>query len=163
MKTPRSVSNQNGINFQVNFPSGRFLRIDFQSMGMGITLQALGQDFNNSKGLCGNFNGIRDDDISFINPVLEEIPKNSSNHKRSQCEHSFDNQQAKINHMISTDKLEMIGNFENPKRLVHHNQRLEFYISEVFVIRFFPDQFTQSPISWIRWWVSIRNGLFKRL
>ena len=119
-------------------------------MGMGITLQALGQDFNNSKGLCGNFNGIRDDDISFINPVLEEIPKKSSNHKRSQCEHSFDNQQAKINHMISTDKLEMIGNFENPKRLVHHNQRLEFYISEVFVIRFFPDQFTQSPISWIR-------------
>ena len=141
MKTPLSmyylVSNQNGINFQVNFPSGRFLRIDFQSMGMGITLQALGQDFNNSKGLCGNFNGIRDDDIGFIDPVLEEIPKNSSNHKRSQCEHSFGNQQAKINHMISTDKMEMIGNFKNSERLVHHNQRLEFYISKVFIYQVF--------------------------
>ena len=46
--------------------------MDFdQISGFSITLQSLGQDFNQSRGLCGNFNGLRDDDVS--NEIQEQI------------------------------------------------------------------------------------------
>ena len=96
-------------------------------MGLAITLQALGQDFNNSRGLCGNFNGLRDDDVDFIDPILEEISSNVTNQKRSKCDHSYSYDQAKINHMISTDKSEKIGKF-NKQIPLKQNTRLEFYI-----------------------------------
>ena len=70
-------------------------------MGLTITLQALGQDFNNSRGLCGNFNGLRDDDFDFIDPALEQISPNLTNKNRSQCDHTYSYDQAKINHMMT--------------------------------------------------------------
>ena len=99
--------------------------VRFKRLPLHIYHLNLGQDFNDSKGLCGNFNGLRDDDISFVNPILEDIPKKFSNPKRSQCIDSFHNEQAKINHMISTDKLGMIEDFKRPEILMNHNARFD--------------------------------------
>ena len=54
------------IYFQVDFSSGRFIRIDLQGAGAAITLQAHGADFKNSEGLCGNFDSISINDLTDI-------------------------------------------------------------------------------------------------
>ena len=54
------------LNLQVDFPSGRFIRIDIQPKGFSLTLQTLGMDFKNSEGLCGNFDGIPLNDLSDV-------------------------------------------------------------------------------------------------
>ena len=43
------------------------MRLDIQSHGFVLTLQALGMDFKNSEGLCGNFDGISINDLSDLN------------------------------------------------------------------------------------------------
>ena len=87
-------------------------------MGLSITLQALGQDFNSSQGLCGNFNGLRDDDFGFTAPISEKVTNSSKNHTRSRCEHNFSNNEAKINHMISADKIETFEKFNRQDQLI---------------------------------------------
>ena len=42
---------------QVNFPSGRFFRVDVEYWGLSVTLQSIGADFERMVGLCGNFDG----------------------------------------------------------------------------------------------------------
>ena len=95
-------------------------------MGLAITLQALGQDFNSSQGLCGNFNGLRDDDFGFTAPVPEKATNSSENHTRSGCEHNFSNNQAKINHMISTDKIEQLEKFNRQDQLIVNPRQEQF-------------------------------------
>jgi hypothetical protein len=42
---------------QVHFSSQRFLRVDVESWGLSLTLQAIGADFGRTAGLCGDFDG----------------------------------------------------------------------------------------------------------
>ena len=100
--------------FQVHFENGHFLRVDFHSFGMSLTLQGLGQDFNASKGICGNFNGLKDDDqfqMSGNQPDFNLVPAYD---RDSIC---FP-QAHQISHMISTSVWEFMPSieFENVKK-----------------------------------------------
>ena len=99
--------------FQIDFPSGRFFRVDFHRFtGLSITLQVLGQDFNQSQGICGNFNGLRDDDIDFYQkslkfPWKQEVNAKFLNDSLNECD---GNVFSLINHLMSaTNTLEMVG------------------------------------------------------
>ena len=43
------------------FPSGRFIRLNVDTQ-ISLTLQSIGEDFKNAKGLCGNMDGMKEND-----------------------------------------------------------------------------------------------------
>ena len=57
-------SARNDTLIYASFPSGRFIRLDLISGLMSLTLQSIGADFKNAKGICGNMDTIKaNDDI----------------------------------------------------------------------------------------------------
>ena len=92
------------LYFQIDFPSGRFFRVDFHRFtGLSVTLQVLGQDFNTSHGICGNFNGLRDDDIDYYEKALnlpwkQDVNAMFPNDSLNECD---GNVFSLVNHLMS--------------------------------------------------------------
>ena len=55
---------------QIRLPSGTFVQSQLFSWGMNVLVHVLGHDFNNTRGLCGNFNGDDTDDAIIQNTSI---------------------------------------------------------------------------------------------
>ena len=67
-------SARNGSLIYASFPSGRFIRLDLISNQMSLTLQSIGADFKNAKGICGNMDTIKandKEDNDFDEPIVK--------------------------------------------------------------------------------------------
>ena len=49
-------------SLQIRLASGTFVDVNIFSWGMNVLVHVLGHDFNNTRDLCGNFNGNDTDD-----------------------------------------------------------------------------------------------------
>ena len=58
-----------------SFPSGRFIRLDLISGLMSLTLQSIGADFKNAKGICGNMDTIKANDDIDDNDANDDLVK----------------------------------------------------------------------------------------
>lgn len=47
----------------MHFRSGRFLRVNIEQGGISVSLETVPVDFNRTRGLCGNFDGVRANDV----------------------------------------------------------------------------------------------------
>ena len=55
----------------MEFSSHRFLRVDIENWGMSLTLQGIGADFEQTSGLCGNFDGKPGNDLQKTDTVAQ--------------------------------------------------------------------------------------------
>ncbi len=79
-------------------------------MGLALTLQGIGADFNASTpesqlGLCGNFNGLRDDDVSVLAlmqfPIDEDLVSMATFPMPNRCLYA---NEIRFEHMISSQE-----------------------------------------------------------
>ena len=64
------------VYFQISMPSGAYVHADIHDWGMNIDAHLLSSDFGKTEGLCGNFDGPRNNDLQHKDTGVTANPSN---------------------------------------------------------------------------------------